>query len=285
MSGTILVLGGTGLLGAPVARRLTTDGFSVRLLARDPEKARKMFDNDGAALEVVPGDVADVGSLERAMVGASGVHISIGGPLDQLSAENVAALAPKLDVERITYLSGSTVCEENRWFPMTAQKLEAEKAVREYGGRYTIFSPTWPMEQLPRMVQGGRAAVIGNQPPVHWFAADDLARMVSTAYQRAEAANQRFFVHGPEALTMVEALERYCRAFHPAIESVAVMPVEAARGMAESTGDGMLKFYAEMMAYFEKVGEPGDPTEANEILGAPTATLDEWIDLRRAETA
>lgn len=36
----ILILGGTGLLGEPVARRLQADGFAVRLLARDPDKAR-----------------------------------------------------------------------------------------------------------------------------------------------------------------------------------------------------------------------------------------------------
>jgi uncharacterized protein YbjT (DUF2867 family) len=164
-------------------------------------------------------------------------------------------------------------------------KLEAERAIRECGGRYTIFCPTWPMEQLPRMVQGGRAAVIGDQPPVHWFAADDLARMVSTAFQREEAANKRFFVHGPEALTMVEALGRYCRALHPEIESVAAMPIEVARSMADSPGNEMLKFHAEMMAYFEKAGELGDPAEANEILGAPMTTLDEWLDQRKAKRA
>jgi nucleoside-diphosphate-sugar epimerase len=49
----ILVLGGTGLLGAPVARRLRADGFAVRVLSRDPEKARRMF---GPSIEVVAGD-------------------------------------------------------------------------------------------------------------------------------------------------------------------------------------------------------------------------------------
>jgi uncharacterized protein YbjT (DUF2867 family) len=40
----ILVLGGTGMLGQPVARRLKEDGCQVRLLVRDVEKARKLFD-------------------------------------------------------------------------------------------------------------------------------------------------------------------------------------------------------------------------------------------------
>jgi uncharacterized protein YbjT (DUF2867 family) len=276
----VLVLGGTGLLGKPVARQLQADGFEVRLLARDPEKASAMFGNP---LEIVAGDVTDVGSLEQALAGCDGVHISVGGAVDQLSAENVAALAPKLGLERITYVSGSTVFEQNRWFPMVEQKLMAEKAIRACGVPYTVFCPTWPMEQLPRFVQGGRASIIGEQPtPVHWFAAEDLALMISNAYQREEAANKRFFVHGPEAITMKEALERYCQAFHPEIESVSVMPINMARAMAASTGNDMLKFYAEVMAYFDKVGELGDPTEANRILGAPTITLDEWLEKRKA---
>ena len=60
--------------------------------------------------------------------------------------------------------------------------------------------------------------------------------MVSNAYQRQEAANKKRFVHGPEAMTTVEALERYCRVFHPEVESVPVMPVETARATASSQG-------------------------------------------------
>jgi uncharacterized protein YbjT (DUF2867 family) len=140
------------------------------------------------------------------------------------------------------------------------------------------------MEQLPRFVLGGRATVIGtNHSPWHWFAADDLARMVSAAYQRQEAADKRLYVHGPEGLTVQVALERYCRAFHPEIESVSVMLIDVAQAMADASGNDMLGFFAELMAYFQKVGEPGDPTEANQILGAPTTTLQAWIERRKAE--
>jgi uncharacterized protein YbjT (DUF2867 family) len=278
----ILVLGGTGLLGAPVARRLQADGFAVRLLARDPDKARAMFDD---SFEVVAGDVTDVPSLETALAGCDGVHISIAGPAELPAAQNVAALAPRLGLKRITYISGATAFEENRWFPMTAAKLAAEEAIRACGVPYTIFCPTWPMEMLPRYARGGEPLMIGDQPlPSHWFAADDMARMISAAYQAEEAANRKLFIHGPEAMTTVEALERYCRAFHPKVESVPLMPIEAARATAASTGNQMLGYFAEMMAYFEKVGEMGDPGEANNLLGAPETTLDAWIEQRKAQT-
>ena len=92
---------------------------------------------------------------------------------------------------------------------------------------------------------------------------------------------KRFFVHGPEAITMKDALERYCRAFHPEVESVSVMPVDTARAAAKSTGNQILGFFAELMAYFDQVGEMGDPAEANQLMGAPTTTLDAWIEERR----
>jgi uncharacterized protein YbjT (DUF2867 family) len=280
MSKTVLVLGGTGLLGAPVARRLKNDGFQVRILARDEQKGRNLF---GESLEIVKGDVTDHAGLERALAGCYGAHISVGGPVDQLSAENVASLAPRLGLKYITYISGSTVSEQNGWFPMVQQKLMAEKAVRECGISYTIFCPTWPMEQLPRFVQGGHVSLIGEQPtPLHWFASDDLGVMVSNAYQREQAVNKRFFVHGPEGIPMKDALERYCQAFHPEIETVSVMPIEVARATAASTGNEMLKFIAEMMAYFDQAGELGDPSEANRILGAPSTTLDTWIARKKA---
>jgi pimeloyl-ACP methyl ester carboxylesterase len=46
----------------------------------------------------------------------------------------------------------------------------------------------------------------------------------------------------------------------------------------------MLKFASDLVAYFDRIGEMGDPTEANQLLGAPTITLDEWIKGRQAET-
>jgi uncharacterized protein YbjT (DUF2867 family) len=277
----ILVIGGTGLLGQPVARHLQADGFMMRLLARDLDKVRAMFDQP---VEIVAGDVTDTGSLERALQDCDGVHLSVGGAVDQLSAENVAAVAKRGGLQRITYISGSTVLEQNRWFPMIQQKLMAEKAIQACGVPYTIFCPTWPMEMLPRFVRDGRATLVGDQPtPWHWYAADDLGRMVSNAYQRETTINKRLFIHGPQALTMQDAVKRYCEVLYPAIETVSVMPVAMAMTVAETTGNTLLRFFAEMMAYFDKVGELGDPAEANTLLGAPRLTLDDWLKQQQSE--
>jgi hypothetical protein len=107
--------------------------------------------------------------------------------------------------------------------------------------------------------------------------------MIATAYQREEAVNKRFIIHGPEGIPMKEALERYCRVFFPEAKKVSVTPIWLIKVIAAVTRNEMLKFVGGMMAYFDQVGEMGDPTEANEILGGPTTTLDAWMEQRKIE--
>ncbi len=281
MTKRILILGATGLFGKPTAHQLQADGFRVRILARDVAKAQAIFPE---GFEIVPGDVTDLASLAQAMAGCYGVHISVGGDVDQISAEHVAALAPKLSVEQITYISGATVAEKNRWFPMVAQKLEAEQALRHCGVAYTIFCPTWPMEQIGRFARNGKPSLMGKQPlPVHFFAAADLARMVSKAYQLEAAKNKRFFVYGPAAMTMKTALTRYCAKFHPEVAKISVMPIWLAKLLGIITGNEMLKFASGLMGYFDKTPETGDPSEANQILGAPATSLDAWMESLKSQ--
>ena len=224
----------------------------------------------------------DSSCLEEALHGCYGVHISLPSEVEQLVAETVAEVASRHGVERISYISGRTVAEENRWSPMINRKFLAEQAIREAGIPYTIFCPTWFMESLPLFVVQGRASVLGKQPyPYHWVAAEDYARMVSTAYGLDAAANQRFMVQGPEAIRMDEALQRYCAVFHPDIKKVSTMPIWLVKLLATLTGNQELKGAGEMMAYFEKVGEGRQPAIVNGLLGAPTTTLDMWLENRR----
>ena len=273
---TILVLGATGLLGRPAAARLNADGFDVRALARNPDRARTLL---GPDIDIVPGDVTDPDSLAAAVDGCHAVHISVSGPAELPAAQNTAALAAGHGVRRISYLSGATVSPETGWFPMVAAKLAAEAALNSSGVATTVLCPSWPFEQLPRFIRDGRATVIGAQPtPLHWFAADDLARMISTAHRRPEAADTRLYVHGPEGITMPDALERYRAALRPDVPPVTILPLDVARQMAQQTADPVFGFITELMAYFDTAGEGnGDPARANDLLGAPTTTLDDWI--------
>lgn len=282
MQKTIVLIGGTGMLGRTVARRLDEDGFHVRIMTRDGQKAIEMFNG---SLEIATGDPGITSCLEEALQGSYGVHISLPSEVERSVARTVAKVAAKHGVERISYVSGATVTDENRWLPMINRKFQAELAIRESGVPYTIFCPTWFMESLPMFVVKGRATVLGKQPyPYRWVAADDFAKMVSTAFGLAEAANQRFLVFGPEAIRMREALRRYCAVFHPDIQRVGRTPIWLVKLLATVTGDQGLRGAGELMSYFDKVGENGDPPSRNNgILRPPAMTLDLWLEMRRAK--
>jgi len=282
MDKTILAIGATGTMGEPVARRLNKDGFRVRVMTRDTNKARKMFDE---SFEIVVGDVIDKNSLEKPLDGCFGVHINLSGYNEQIGVENISSVASQKGLERISYTSGTNAFEENAWFPLTKMKLLAEKAIYESGISYTIFCPTWVMESLAKFIRGNSASVIGKQPnPFHWMASDDYARMVSGSYLLDEAANKKFFIHGPESILTHEALRRYCSVFHPEIKKISTMPHWLANIIATIIRNKEMKYACDVLGFFEKIGESGDPTEANSILGAPKITLDEWLKQRKAKS-
>lgn len=275
MEKRILVIGGTGLLGEPVARHLRKRGFAVRLMVRSVEQATRRF---GDGFEIVGGDLTDVWQLRAAVKNCFGVHINLSGEIEQVGVERIAAEASNLELQRISYISGTSVAAENAWVPLIRRKFLAELAIRESGVPYCIFCPTWFMEVLPKYVRDNRAFVFGRQPnPYHLVAADDYARMVAASYGTEAAVNKRFIIHGPEGILFHDAVRRYCAAFHPNVTRVSTMPHWLATFIAATKGPKALKDVSDFMAAFEKIGERGDPREANELLGAPQIRLDEWL--------
>ena len=282
---TILVVGGTGMLGEQVARQLLRDGFEVRLLARDVERATALLGSD---FEYCAGDVDNPDAIERALEGCTGVHVSLRGgsgtdELDRVEhrgTARVAELAARQGVSRLSYLSGMLVDEDAK-IPADRAKFRAERAIHRSGVPYTIFKPTYFMETLPRHVQGGLAIVLGRQShPLHMAAAGDFARMASRSFRTPEAANRHFFVQGPEAITIPDALRLYCSLLEPG-KRVVSMPL-----WFMSVVDGLftrrqLRSTIQLMRVMQRVGERGDPSEANEVLGAPTTTLRRWCEQQR----
>ncbi len=279
MAQRILVIGATGLLGEPVACGLRDAGFGVRVMSRNASRARAKFPEP---FEAVEGDALMRADVAEALTGCGAVHLSIDHDQEDRCIAHVVEAAQAQGLKRITYVSGTTACEENRWFPLVDRKLKCEEAIRATGIDHTIFCPGWFMEMLSRFVHDGRAIVFG-KPSRRWHfvSVQDFARMVVESYRRPEAVNKRLYVHGPEALTVLEALRAYCRAFHPEIKTFRRVPYWLARLIAWLHGNAELRSGVNMVSYLEKVGERGDPAEANAILGAPQVTLDQWLRMQK----
>jgi uncharacterized protein YbjT (DUF2867 family) len=171
MTETVLVIGGTGELGAPVARQLRSDGYRVRLLARTLPAAR---DRD-ADLEYVQGDLDDTQSLSSALAG----------------------------VGRLTYLS-HMLAAPDAGAPALRAKFHAEQAIAASAVPSTIFRPTYFMDTLPRQVRGTRAVVLGRQPhPFH------LMRVLQHAGERGDPSQANQLLGAPSTTLLQWCEQRH----------------------------------------------------------------------------
>lgn len=282
MDQKILIVGATGMLGKPVTFQLHKDGFKVRVLARDPERAKNKL---GVGFEIVKGDVTYPDSIAEAMEGCDCVHINLGSStfrelneIEYQGSLNVIRAAVTKQLKRISIITGAGVREENCWAPMVKVRYQVEQEIISCGIPYTIFAPTHFMESIPKYIKSDRAMIIGKQPhKIHWVAASDYAKMVSRAFQRKDAENKKFWIMGPEAFTMEEAFTRYCNVKCPNI-TISRIPLTMLYFMATISLRSNLKYLVKMMSYFNKAGETGDPQEANELLGKPLTTLEMWLN-------
>jgi len=283
MSKNILVIGGTGMLGLPVARKLFEDGFRVTIMSSNPEKARATV---GADIPVVAGDVTEPSSLSEALEGQEYIYINLSAKLDPElyqtieieGTANIARAATEKGIEKIGMISGASSEGVEKGIIYLDAKVKAERSLIESGIPYIIMRPSWFFESLPMAVQKSRAGILGKQPiPRGWLAASDYARQVSNAFQKDEALNKCFYNLGPEKILMLTVLEQFCKQVHPDItpESISFFKARLASLLP---GMGTLKLLIPFFEYFEDNEEDVDSIEADRILGPNLTTLEEWLD-------
>lgn len=253
----------------------------MRLLVRDTERARIRLGED---FEYVTGSVTERAAVDRAVDGMDGVHVSLGvedptqlEPVEHLGTETVAAAAALHGLARISYLTGSLVGVE--YGPKIAEhraKLAAEQAIEASGVPYTFFRPTYFTNTLPRHVQGPFVVMLGRQHQVlHPVCAEDFASQVSRAFATPAAANRDFYIHGPQELTLRQALGIY-RQNVVSDKRVITIPLPVMATIDRVFMGGRLTPNLQIMRLLSRLGERGDPSEANQLLGAPTTTVEDW---------
>lgn len=134
----VLLTGGSGYVGGRLIPLLERQGVKLRCLARSPEKLRSRCQ---PATEIVPGDVLDPATLEKAMQGVHTayylVHLMSGSKdfeaEDRLAAANFATAAKKAGVQRIIYLGGLGDDEGPGLSPHLRSRHEVGKLLRASG--------------------------------------------------------------------------------------------------------------------------------------------------------
>ncbi len=166
---TVLVVGATGSIGRLVVAEAVKKGHAVRALARDPEKARRLFPD----VNVVVGDLTRADTLTAAVDRVDAIVFTHGSDDgDKAGAERVdyggvrsvlAALGGRS--VRIALMTAIGVTNRegdyNRRTAIHDWKRRGERLVRASGLPYTIVRPGWfdynkPDEHQLVLLQGDR---------------------------------------------------------------------------------------------------------------------------------
>src|ERR1700686_43681 len=133
----ILVIGGTGKVGAEVVKELQKRKADIRLLVRkDGTPALR-----GA--EVASGDLLDPVSVQKAMDGVDKLYLLNAVSPDELTQGLIAYdLAKKLKLKHIVYHSVFRV-EHFKDVPHFASKLAIESALHEFDVPFTVIRPNY----------------------------------------------------------------------------------------------------------------------------------------------
>lgn len=208
----IVVIGGTGLIGTKVVKRLTEQGHQA--LAASPNTGVNAVTGQGLA-EALAGaqvvvDLSNSPSFEAAAALA----------FFESSARNLARAEREASVRHHVALSvvGTDRLLDSGYFPA---KLVQEQAIKKAGIPYTIVRATQFFEFLGAIAAAGtentrvRLSNASFQP----IAADDVAKAVADAAVGAPL-NDTIEIAGPERLPMSEMVARYLKATNDSREVV-----------------------------------------------------------------
>lgn len=277
----ILVIGGTGMLGFPVAKQLKTDGFIPDILTTNLKKAAEKL---GDGFNYISGDVKSESKLKNIFKDYDGIHINLNSnsykdlhEIEVAGCHNIVNALEGSDIKKITLISGLGVSEANMHEPFIKAKLEIENAIKTCGLPYTIFNCTHFMESIPLYIRNGKAMIMGKQShKIHWLAAGDYARMVSKSYTVKDSDFKNYSILGPQEFTMREVFEQYIEKKDPNVK-ITNVSLGMLGFIATISFNTKLKFLVDLMRYFESTPEQYEPNNLPDILGPADTTLEEWL--------
>ncbi len=189
----ILVTGATAKQGGTVARHLLGEGWKVRALTRNPDKA-VCNELKSLGAQIVKGDLDDPVSLENALRGVYGVfsvqqYYKEGVGTEVRWGKNMAREAAKSGVDHFVYSSISGA-NSTTGIPHFDSKAKIEEFVRKSGVKYTIVRPVYFMENFlavkDKIYDGTLYLGLRPDVPLQMLALDDLGAFVAMVFNNPD---------------------------------------------------------------------------------------------------
>lgn len=291
----VIVFGASADQGIPLVNALQRRGFKVCAGAR---RADAMAETPFPDLKVVPADITDSASLERAFAGqdALAMHLPFEFDRDKAAAfgKTIAAGASNSGLQKIVFNTSCFVADHDLDLTAHDGRRDIEQALADTGIPCVFIEPTVFMDNIirvwskPSIVNRGIFAYPADETlKISWIGLSDVAEYMASALETDRANGKHVPVGGPEALVGAEVADRLSAEVGRKIEFRSLDPDDFAANMSELvTGSrellpgtpyaGMAKFYR---FYNTQPQSPlmVDPRDTARLLDIVPLTMHDWL--------
>ena len=222
---TVAVLGGTGFIGRGIVERLAREGASVKVLARDPERAKflKPMGWPGQ-ISIFAGDALDDAALAGLIEGSDAVVNTVGilaergaQRFEALQAElpgRIGKLAEEAGARRVVHLSAIGANRKSR-SRYAASKGRGEAALRRAFKKATILRPSvvfgsgdgfYDRFAAMAATAPGLPVIGGGRNRFQPVYVGDVADAAVACLERDETAGGIYELGGPDVVTFREVM-------------------------------------------------------------------------------
>ena len=278
----ILVIGGTGKVGAEVVKELQKRKADIRLLVRNDSTPTP------PGVEVVIGDLLDPVSIEKAMRGVDKLYLLNAVAPDELTQALIAYdLAKKLGLKYVVYHSVFRV-ERFKDVPHFASKFAIESALREFEIPFTIIRPNYFIQNdatlKDALVNAGVYPMPLGDVGISVVDIRDIAEATAIVLTSDEHNGETYNLNGPEAISGSKASSIWSTVLGKTIR-YAGHDMDAFEEQMRNSAPSWSAFDIRMMfqGYLERgfVAETGDVERLTKLLGHTPRRYEDFA----AETA
>ena len=274
----IMVTGSTGTIGKDVVKELRGMDARFRVVARDPEKARKLLGD----VQIVRGDLGDRGSLDAAFEGGTKLFLLGPGSPTQVADQHNAIEAAKAAGITHVVRSSAFVSDTESTVPLGRWHGQTDEELRRSGLKWTILQPEAFMQNLLGSVgtikQQGAIYGTSKDGKIAMIDARDIARVAAHALVDSEHEGKTYVLTGPEAVDYAQVAETFSHVLGRPVKYVDLPPEQARLGML---GTGLPEWLVDILLGLSSIyaaGRGAQVTDAVEhVGGAKPRTIAEFV--------
>jgi uncharacterized protein YbjT (DUF2867 family) len=216
-----LITGATGNNGREIVKQLVDIGQSVRILVRNPEKAR---DLQKLGVEIAMGDLDNPESIDRALQGVEKALLLPANSLQQVQQErNFIDAAKRAEIKHIVKFSAEGA-DRNSPLHILNWHGQSEQYLEQSGINFTHLRPVFFMQNLLQFVTPTQNEIYlpFGDATVAMVDIRDIAAVAVKALMESKHEGKAYTITGAEALTMNQAVDRIAQVRGKPLQYVAV---------------------------------------------------------------